>query len=570
MDRVLLLLKVGHRRAVGLVSWSGRIARLPKERGSEQQVQRKQDGTLQVRWTHGLLVPATADELLRTQATTAATWSLFFWMAAGSALHKGGHQKLTIPRSHFIPRYTGPQVPKTHFWCVKRVHFIAIGGSAMHNLAIALQQKGVEVSGSDDEIFEPSKTRLARLGLLPDSMGWHPEDITGELDAVILGMHARADNPELKRANELGLPVFSYPAFFYEQTRDKTRVVIGGSHGKTTITSMIIHVLRNAGVEFDYLVGAQLEGFDCMVRLSPTSKVAVIEGDEYLASAVEQVPKFLLYKADIALISGIAWDHINVFKTWESYVEQFRRFIASIEPGGKLIFCEEDPEVRQLAAEKDVQATRVGYGVPPHRIENGITVLETPFGPVPLQVFGRHNLMNLEGARHVCHQLGIGDRVFYEAIKTFHGAAKRLEKLTESGQRVVYKDFAHSPSKLKATVEAVREQYPDRVLTACMELHTFSSLSEGFLDQYKGAMGQADRAIVFYDPHAVEIKRLPPIPPERIHRAFGRKDLQVLTDPIAVMGAVRAGVTDKAVLLMMSSGNFGGLDQQALAEAFIA
>ncbi|QQR86896.1 MAG: peptidoglycan synthetase [Flavobacteriales bacterium] len=461
---------------------------------------------------------------------------------------------------------------------MNRVHFIAIGGSAMHNLAIALHQKGFDVTGSDDEIFEPSRSRLERLNLLPSALGWHPEDITKDLDAVILGMHARADNPELKRAQELGLPVFSYPAFFHEQTKDKTRVVIGGSHGKTTITSMIVHVLRQCKVEFDYLVGAQLDGFDCMVRLSPTSKVAIIEGDEYMASTLQPVPKFHLYKPDIALISGIAWDHINVFKTFESYVDQFRMFIRCIEPGGKLIWCGEDPEVRKLADPipvpspmgKGAPTASIPYGTPKHRIENGVTVLETTQGDVRLQVFGKHNLQNLEGARHVCHQLGIGDREFYSAIATFHGAAKRLEKLAESGSRVVFKDFAHSPSKLTATVQAVREQFPDRKLTACMELHTFSSLSEGFLDQYAHTMDMADHAIVFYDPHAVELKRLPPIPPERIQRAFGRADLRVLTDPIEVMGGVRTWADDKAVLLMMSSGNFGGLDQQAMAEAFIA
>ncbi|MEO8067095.1 MAG: Mur ligase family protein [Flavobacteriales bacterium] len=453
---------------------------------------------------------------------------------------------------------------------MNRIHFIAIGGSAMHNLAIALHQKGCAITGSDDEIFEPSRSRLDRLGILPDRLGWHPEDITSDIEAVILGMHARADNPELKRAQELGIPVFSYPAFFYEQTKDKTRVVIGGSHGKTTITSMIVHVLRKCNVEFDYLVGAQLDGFDCMVRLSPTSKVAVIEGDEYLASTLQPVPKFHLYKPDIALISGIAWDHINVFKTFESYVDQFRIFIQCIEPGGKLIYCAEDAEVRVLAEEPESKEAKVPYCIPPHRIENGITVLETSQGDVPLEVFGKHNLQNLEGARHVCHQLGIGDKEFYAAIATFHGAAKRLEKLAEAGSRVVFKDFAHSPSKLVATVQAVREQFPDRKLTACMELHTFSSLSEGFLDQYAGTMDMADQAIVFYDPHAVELKRLPPIPPERIKRAFGREDLRVLMDPIEVMGGVRQGTADKAVLLMMSSGNFGGLDQQALAEAFIA
>jgi len=452
----------------------------------------------------------------------------------------------------------------------KRVHFIAIGGSAMHNLAIALHRQGFDVTGSDDEIFEPSRSRLDRLGLLPDKLGWHPEDITEDIDAVILGMHARADNPELKRAQELGIPVFSYPSYFYERTKGKTRVVIGGSHGKTTITSMIVHVLRHAQVEFDYLVGAQLDGFDCMVKLSDTSKVAIIEGDEYLASALEPVPKFHLYKPDIALISGIAWDHINVFKTFESYVDQFRKFIACIEPGGKLVYCAEDAEVKTLAEEKEVSATRIPYGIPKHRIADGVTILETAHGEVALQVFGKHNLQNLEGARHVCHVLGIGDREFYSAISSFHGAAKRLEKLAEVPGRVVFKDFAHSPSKLKATLDAVREQFPQRRLVACMELHTYSSLSEGFIDQYNGCMDAADSAIVFYDPHAVELKKLPAIPVERVKRAFGREDIIVHNDPIAVMGEVRKGIGGDSVLLMMSSGNFGGLDLQALSEAFTA
>lgn len=455
---------------------------------------------------------------------------------------------------------------------MKRVHFIAIGGSAMHNLAIALQRQGMEVDGSDDEIFEPSRTRLLNLGLLPRQMGWHPEDITPDLDAVILGMHARADNPELLRAKELGLPIYSFPAYIYEQTRNKTRVVIGGSHGKTTITSMIIHVLRQTGEEFDYLVGAQLEGFDCMVRLSPKSRVAVIEGDEYLSSALEPIPKFHLYRPNIALISGIAWDHINVFKTYESYVDQFSRFIGMIEDGGKLVYCAEDPEVVKLALQHQDRedVAQIPYGVPPHVIRDGTTYLRTAEGEVALKIFGRHNLMNLEGARHVCHQLGIGDREFHAAIATFTGASKRLEKVAEHGGKVVFKDFAHSPSKLKATVEAVREQFPGRPLTACMELHTFSSLSDNFLDQYAGSLDGPDRAVVFYDPHAVELKRLPPIPPERIRAAFGRKDLEVVTSPIALMGAVRRGGDGEGVLLMMSSGHFGGLDLAALAEAFIA
>lgn len=452
----------------------------------------------------------------------------------------------------------------------QRVHFIAIGGSAMHNLAIALHQQGYEVSGSDDEIFEPSRSRLERLGLLPDKLGWDANRLHAGIDAVILGMHARIDNPELLRAQELQIPVFSYPSFFRERTKNKTRVVIGGSHGKTTITSMIVHVLRHAGVDVDYLVGAQLEGFDCMVRLSEKSSVAIIEGDEYLASALEPVPKFHLYEPDIALISGIAWDHINVFKTFDHYVEQFKIFIEKIEPGGKLIYCEEDQVVQTLASDPDLKVDRIAYRTPPHRISDGATILQTASGDVPIAVFGKHNLQNMEGARHVCHMLGIGDREFHSAIKSFTGAAKRLEKLVETPERTVFKDFAHSPSKLKATVQAVREQFPDRQLIACMELHTFSSLSEHFLDQYNGAMSGADKAIVFYDPHAVQLKRLPQIPPERIKKAFGRDDVLVLSDPIAVMGAVREHRKPESVLLMMSSGNFGGLDLQALSEAFIA
>ncbi len=454
---------------------------------------------------------------------------------------------------------------------MKRVHFIAIGGSAMHNLAIALQQQGIEVSGSDDEIFEPSRTRLFNLGLLPDQMGWHPEVITPELDAVILGMHARADNPELERAQELGIPVYSYPAYFHEQTRRKTRVVIGGSHGKTTITSMIIHVLRAAGTEFDYLVGAQLDGFDCMVRLNDKSTVAIIEGDEYLASTLEPVPKFHLYHPDIALVSGIAWDHVNVFKTYANYVEQFDKFIGLIGAGGKLVYCKEDPEVVRLAQKHAgrTDVAQVPYGVPPHVIRDGTTYLVTPDGEVPLKIFGRHNLMNLEGARHVCHQLGIGQKEFYASITSFTGAARRLEKLAATNGRAVFKDFAHSPSKLKATVEAVREQFPGRRLTACMELHTFSSLSDSFIDQYAGCLDGADDAIVFYDPHAVQLKRLPPVPPERIRAAFKRNDLKVLTSPIGLMGAVRTHNGD-GVLLLMSSGNFGGMDLTAMAEAYLA
>ncbi|HNY03277.1 MAG TPA: Mur ligase family protein, partial [Bacteroidales bacterium] len=373
-----------------------------------------------------------------------------------------------------------------------RVHFIAIGGSAMHNLAIALHRKGYQITGSDDEIFEPSKSRLAACGLLPPSQGWDPVRITPGLDAVILGMHAKADNPELLKATELGLKIFSYPEYLYEQSKAKKRVVIGGSHGKTTITAMILHVLKHAGIDCDYMVGAQLDGFDVMVRLSEDAQVMVIEGDEYLTSPIDRRPKFHLYKPDIAILSGIAWDHINVFPTFDNYVDQFRIFIRQITPGGTLVYCDDDPELARIcpAARGDIRIQP--YGVMPHVIRDGVTWIRRAGDEVPLRIFGRHNLLNLNGALHVCRELGVDDSLFYEAIRTFGGASKRLEEIAREGQRVVYKDFAHAPSKVKATLQAVRDQYPGRTVIACLELHTYSSLSGEFLGHYQGSLDPAD------------------------------------------------------------------------------
>ncbi|MFT4526023.1 MAG: UDP-N-acetylmuramate: L-alanyl-gamma-D-glutamyl-meso-diaminopimelate ligase, partial [Bacteroidia bacterium] len=349
-----------------------------------------------------------------------------------------------------------------------RVHFIAIGGSAMHNLALALHHKGYAVSGSDDEIFEPSKGRLKAAGLLPDAQGWFPEKISTDLEAVILGMHARADNPELLKAQELNLPIYSYPEYLYEQTKNKKRVVIGGSHGKTSITAMILHVLHHHNVDADYMVGAQLEGFDTMVRLTDDAPVVILEGDEYLSSPIDRRPKFHLYKPDVGLISGISWDHINVFPTFENYVEQFSIFVDLIEKGGQLIYCSEDAEVKAVAEDEDVTVDRLPYGIPTHENRNGITVLLTGIGEVPLKVFGLHNLMNLEGARLVCNNIGVTDKLFYEAICTFKGASMRLELVAEGENSSVFKDFAHSPSKLEATTGAVKDQFTDRRLVACM------------------------------------------------------------------------------------------------------
>jgi len=440
------------------------------------------------------------------------------------------------------------------------VHFIAIGGSAMHNLALALHNKGYQVTGSDDEIFEPSKSRLQAKGILPETYGWFPEKINSNIDAVVLGMHAKADNPELLKAQELKLKIYSYPEFLYEQSKNKTRVVIGGSHGKTTITSMILHVMHYHNRDVDYMVGAQLEGFDVMVKLTETNDFIVLEGDEYLSSPIDRRPKFHLYKPNIALLSGIAWDHINVFPTYDNYVEQFRIFVDSIVSGGSITYNEEDSEVKEVV-EASVNAIRkLPYQTPEYSVENGQTLLETPEGPLPIEVFGKHNLNNLAGAKWICQHMGIDEDDFYEAIATFKGASKRLEKIAESKTSVAYKDFAHSPSKVEATTNAVKEQYGNRTVVACLELHTYSSLNAEFLKEYKGALDAADVAVVFYSPHAVEIKKLKEVTHEQIATAFERDDLIIYTNPDDFKNFLFSQNFDNKALLLMSSGNYGGLN----------
>lgn len=443
-----------------------------------------------------------------------------------------------------------------------RTHFIAIGGAAMHNLALALHSKGYHVTGSDDAIFEPSKSRLEKKGLLPAEMGWFPEKITSDIEAVILGMHAKADNPELLKAQELGLTIYSYPEFLYEQSKHKTRVVIGGSHGKTTITSMILHVMHYNNREVDYMVGAQLEGFDTMVHLTEDNDFIVLEGDEYLSSPSDLRPKFHLYQPNIALISGIAWDHINVFPTFENYVEQFEIFIQKITNGGMLVYNSEDPEVRKVSEAATNPIRKIAYETPEYSVENGKTLLQTPEGPMPIEVFGKHNLNNLAGAKWICQAMGVDEADFYEAIATFKGASKRLEKIAENSKNVAYKDFAHSPSKVAATTKAVKEQYPDRKLVACLELHTYSSLNPEFLSQYEGALDAADVAVVFYSPDAVKIKRLDDISEDQIADAFKRDDLIIYTNPEDFKDYLFQLKFDAEgiALLLMSSGNYGGLN----------
>jgi UDP-N-acetylmuramate: L-alanyl-gamma-D-glutamyl-meso-diaminopimelate ligase len=447
-----------------------------------------------------------------------------------------------------------------------RIHFIAIGGSAMHNLALALHLKGDTVTGSDDEIFEPSKGRLAAQNLLPKQFGWFPDTISSDIDAIILGMHAKADNPELLKAKELGLVIYSYPEFLYEQSKNKTRVVIGGSHGKTTITSMILHVMHYHNREVDYMVGAQLEGFDVMVKLTNDNDFIVLEGDEYLSSPIDRRPKFHLYKPNIALLSGIAWDHINVFPTYENYVEQFDIFLKQITNGGAIVYNIEDSEVKKLVENSEALIKKYPYSTPAYTVEQGETLLDTPEGPMPIEVFGKHNLNNLEGARWICQLMGVDTDDFYEAIATFKGASKRLEKIAESKTAIAYKDFAHSPSKVKATTNAVKDQFPDKRLIACLELHTYSSLNPEFLKEYKGTLDAADSAVVFYSPHAVLLKNLEAIKTEQIDDAFGRQDLIVFTNPADFKTYLYTQDFDNTSLLLMSSGNYGGLDFDVVKE----
>ena len=433
------------------------------------------------------------------------------------------------------------------------IHLIAIGGSAMHNLALALHHKGYKISGSDDAIFSPSKERLLKYNLLPKEMGWFPEKITKNLDSIILGMHARIDNPELIKAKELGIPIYSYPEYIFEQSKNKKRVVIGGSHGKTSITAMILHVLQNLNIDCDYMVGAQLEGFDTMVKLTHQAQIIILEGDEYLSSPIDRRPKFHLYHPHIAVLSGIAWDHINVFPTFEMYVDQFRIFKNMVEE--TLIYCEEDEELHKLTKEK-VKCKLVPYSTPEHKIIEGVTSVEG----TELLIFGNHNLQNLNAAKLVCNELEISDTDFYKEISTFKGASNRLELVRKTNTSAVYKDFAHSPSKLKATSSAMKKQFQERKLVACMELHTFSSLNEEFLKQYTGCMDEPDTAIVYFSPEAIAHKKLEPISKEQVHTAFGRENLLVFTNSIELEEYLKSLNWNNKNLLMMSSGTFDGIE----------
>ena len=439
----------------------------------------------------------------------------------------------------------------------------------MHNLAIALKRKGYEVSGSDDELFEPSRTRLREAGLLPEGLGWDPGRIGPGLDAVILGMHARKDNPELVRARELGLKIFSYPEYLYEQSKNKIRVVIGGSHGKTTITAMVLHVLKHAGIDADYMVGAQLEGFDIMVRLTDASGFMVLEGDEYLSSAMDPRPKFHLYRPDIALISGIAWDHMNVFPTFENYKEQFKLFIDQVEQGGALIYCREDPVLEQLALQARDDIRKIPYDTFSFVVRDGRTYLRYLEKELPLAIFGSHNLQNLHGAWKVCSEMGVSEEKFLSAIPSFQGASRRLQCIGSDDNTSIYKDFAHSPSKLKATIHALKELHPDRELIACLELHTYSSLNIAFLPQYRHCFDHADLPLLYYSPHALKLKKLPELSPAMIKEAFKDERIVVFNNPSDLREYLFSLGLQNKNLLMMSSGDFDGMILEDLAKRLL-
>jgi len=445
-----------------------------------------------------------------------------------------------------------------------RVHFIAVGGAVMHNLAIALHKKGYIVSGSDDEIFEPSRSRLEQYGILPTGDGWDPENITPDIETIILGMHAKADNPELIKAREIGLNIMSFPEYLYEQTKNKKRIVVAGSHGKTTTTAMIMHVFMSLGIKFDYMVGSIIDRFETMVGLSDEAEIAVFEGDEYLTSALDRRPKFHLYMPDIAIINGIAWDHMNVFPTFENYIEQFKIFADKISDGGTLIYYDNDQEIKKIAADCKDRIKKIPYKTHGYFQNKSGFYGATHNRVVPLKIFGEHNMQNLSAAKEACIAAGVAEDDFYTAIQSFEGTSKRLQKLKENEKGIVYLDFAHSPSKVKATVEAVAARYPGRVIIACLELHTYSSLSAGFLPLYEGTLKNANAAFVYFNPHAIALKKLEPVTKEAVIKAFNSDNLRVFDNSAELFESIKREKYSDPVYLFMSSGDFDGYDLKSL------
>jgi UDP-N-acetylmuramate: L-alanyl-gamma-D-glutamyl-meso-diaminopimelate ligase len=450
-----------------------------------------------------------------------------------------------------------------------RIHFIAIGGAVMHNLAIALLMKGYSVTGSDDEIFEPARSRLDSYGLLPEKYGWHPEKITSAIDSIILGMHAKADNPELVKAIESGIKIMSFPEFLYEQTKGKKRIVVAGSHGKTTTTAMIMHVFRNLNVKFDFMVGSSISGYETMVSLSDDSRVAVFEGDEYLTSPIDRRPKFHLYMPDIAVLNGIAWDHMNVFPTFENYIEQFRIFVDKVSNGGSLVYYADDPEVKKIADTAADNIKKIPYRIHGHFQNKTGFYAATISRTIPMKIFGEHNMQNLSAAREACLAAGISEDGFYDSIQSFEGTSGRLQKLNENENGAFYYDFAHSPSKVKATVEAVAARYPGKNIIACFELHTYSSLSSDFLLFYRGTLEKATNAFVYLNPRQFELKKLKPLSKDAVKEAFSGRNLSVYDNSAEMFDYIKSRQFSSPVYLFMSSGDFDGCDLKQLSEELL-
>ncbi len=452
---------------------------------------------------------------------------------------------------------------------MSRIHFIAIGGSTMHNLAIALHRQGHVISGSDDEIFEPAKNKLLKHNLFPEETGWFPEKLNNEIDTIILGMHARVDNPELMRAKALGLKIYSYPEYIYEQSIDKQRIVIAGSHGKTTITAIIMHVLNKINRKFDYLIGAEVEGFDVMVRLTDDAPVIIIEGDEYLASPIRRQPKFMFYHHHIGLISGLAWDHVNIYSTFEEYVKSFEIFADSTPKSGILIFDSNDDLVSVIGKKERADVTDVEYSIHPHEIQEGKSFLKSDFGKIPIQIFGNHNMRNISGAKTVLNKIGITDEQFYKEISSFNGIKRRLEQVGENFNTAIYRDFAHAPSKLAATLDALKNQFPDRGLIACLELHTFSSLNKKFIKEYQGTFNVPDISIVYYNPNGASVKKIEILSDDEIKKAFKRPDLKIFTEKSQMIQFLKDQNWENKNLVMMSSGNFDNLNMTEITQGIL-
>ncbi|MEL6192889.1 MAG: Mur ligase family protein [Bacteroidota bacterium] len=443
-----------------------------------------------------------------------------------------------------------------------RIHFIAIGGSIMHSLAIALARQGHTVSGSDDKVYDPAKSKLEAEGLLPEEMGWQSERITDDLDVVILGMHAFSDNPELLKAQELGLTIYSFPEFMYAYSKQKQRMVIAGSYGKSSVTSMIMHVLKHIGKKFDYMVGAQVPGFEQSVSLSEDAPLIVMEGDEYLSSRIDPQPKFLHYKPHILILTGISWDHINVFPSLEEYHEQFNKLLATQEKASSVIYAKDDKVLKKMVEKnlEDEVHYPIPFSTPKYKVKDGTFTLSIQKEKTSLEVIGEHNMRNMAAAWEACRLVGVELNDFLDAVSSFQGANSRLQTISSSSSSIVYKDYAHAPAKVEATVKAVREQYPSKNLIACLELHTFSSLTKSFLPQYKGSLDPADGKLVYINPETVKAKRLEAISEAELQQAFGSSDITLLEKKEDILPALKGKTSGDDVILMMSSGTFSGLD----------